>query len=262
MKIFRYVASTLLCYAQLSMGMSALQNKQNQMATGHMQSSLEDVKSNLTGLAGYKSYQFGDATVTVAKGDITNTRVDAIVNAANPSLRWLGGVCSAIFNVAGKNNLTSEVRKVIAKMPEDERNNELLRVGKAYVTPIPKTDEIGMATINNDMLRVKYVVHAVGPDCRNREQNENRKTLLGDAYRNSLLEADKVGIKSIALPAISTAIFAYPIQEATPVALDSIVDTAKRTSIKHILCMFLPNDKSGGYDRYTEYLDKKSAEQK
>lgn len=242
MKIFRYVASILLCYAQLSMGMNE--------------------KASDLGLKEYKSYQFGDATITVAQGNIANTRVDAIVNAANPSLKWLGGVCGAIFNAAGKNNLVAEVKKVIAKMPEDECNNDLSRVGKAYVTPIPETDENGIATINNDTLRVKHVIHAVGPDCRDENQNKNRKTLLGNTYRNSLLEADKVGVKSIAFPAISTAIFGYPIQEATPVALDSIVDTAKRTSIKHILCMFLPNDKSGGYDYYTDYLDKKSAEQK
>ncbi len=227
MKIFRYVASILLCYMQLSMGMNA--------------------RPSDLGLKEYKSYQFGDVTITVAKGDITNTRVDVIVNAANPQLAWGGGVCGAIFDAAGKDKLVVAVAKVLNGVSS-------IPVGQARVTPIPDTDDTGNDTIKKT-LGVKYVVHAVGPDCRIPDQNQKRAMLLNDAYRNSLLEADRVGVKSIAFPAISTAIYACPIQEATRVAVDTIVQTSKQTGIKHVLCMFIPSDKSGGYDHYIKELD-------
>jgi len=241
MNAFRYIALIMVFYSQWGFAMDALTQKQQ-----HVTSS-QGIEKSLAGISEYKSYQFGNVVITVAKGDITKTRVDAIVNAANPQLEWGGGVCGAIFNVAGKNKLVDAVDQVL-------KGASSIAVGQARVTPIPDTDDAGEATIKK-RLGVKYVVHAVGPDCRISDQNEKRATLLNDAYRNSLLEANRVGVKSIAFPAISTAIYACPIQDATRVAVDAIVQTSKKTGIKHVLCMFLPNDQSGGYDRYVRELD-------
>jgi O-acetyl-ADP-ribose deacetylase (regulator of RNase III) len=254
MKIYIYAVVVISLYAPSGMAMSALRNKQGQVAT--QAPSHQDVKKNLEGLSEYKSYQFGNTTVTVAKGDITKVRVDAIVNAANAGLWRGGGVCGAIFSAAGKRNLENEVAK-LKDLPSEEE-----RVGQAFVTPIPDKDESNNPTIKKTY-GVKYVVHAVGPNCTVASENKVWKEKLGAAYSNSLKEANKMGdVESIAFPAISTAIFACPINDATPVALDAIIATAPETKIKHVLCMFLPNDTSGGYKLYTAYLDKKAAEKK
>ena len=226
MKFLRYVLFFMVCYGHLSLAMDALKKKQKQVAQ-------------------IKNYQFGPTTITIAIGDITKVRVDAIVNAANAQLSWGGGVCGAIFKAAGKNNLVNEVTKVL-------NGASSIPIGEARITPVPDTDENGNDTIKKTY-GVKYVVHAVGPDCREEDQEANRRFLLRSAYKNSLFEADKVGVKSIAFPAISTAIFKCPLEEATGFALDAIMQTVKETKINHVFCIFL--SKGGGYDLYEEKLE-------
>lgn len=251
MNIFTYVALVVACYSQSCFAMKGLFQKQ----AGVAQEGMKGVQSNLTGIAEYKSYQFADKTITVAKGDITKFRVDAIVNAANAGLWRGGGVCGAIFNAAGKNYLERAVAQLKNLPPEKDR------IGMAFVTPVPDTDEHNIATIKSTH-GIKHVVHAVGPDCRDESDKKVWKEKLGNAYKNSLIEANKVGAQSIAFPAISTAIFACPMKDAVPVALGAIIETVQKIDVKHVVCVFLPNDKSGGYDMYTDYLDKQSTEQK
>jgi len=65
---------------------------------------------------------------------------------------------------------------------------------------------------------IKKIIHTTGP----RGNTPHKEQLLRDAYKNSLQLACDNGLTSIAFPAISTAIFGYDINEATPIALKVI----------------------------------------
>lgn len=139
--------------------------------------------------------------IKLVQGDITKIEVGAIVNAANTGLRGGGGVDEAIHNAAGA-ELLKELEK---KYPGGQ-------VGGAY-----STSSCALTT-------TQHIIHAIGPDCTKLEQNKNKEYLLTCAYKNSLQEADKLGVESIAFPFISSNIFAYkPKEECAQVALNSCV---------------------------------------
>ena len=87
-------------------------------------------------------------------------------------------------------------------------NGQRCPMGKAVITPAFNLEKIG----------IKKIIHATGP----RGTTPNKEQLLCDTYTNSLQVAKNNGLKSIAFPAISTAIFGYDINKATPVALKTI----------------------------------------
>lgn len=130
--------------------------------------------------------------IEILQVDITTLQVDAIVNAANHSLLGGGGVDGAIHRAAG---------------PELKQYNQTLGgcpTGEARLSPGFK-------------LPAKYVISTVGPVWYGGQQGE--AALLKSAYRNSLLLALQQDIKSIAFPAISTGVYAYPKVEAARIAL-------------------------------------------
>jgi O-acetyl-ADP-ribose deacetylase (regulator of RNase III) len=130
--------------------------------------------------------------IEILQVDITTLQVDAIVNAANHSLLGGGGVDGAIHRAAG---------------PELKQYNQTLGgcpTGEARLSP-------------GFMLPAKYVISTVGPVWYGGQQGE--AALLQSAYRNSLLLAVQQDIKSIAFPAISTGVYAYPKVEAARIAL-------------------------------------------
>ena len=127
--------------------------------------------------------------------DITTLDVDAIVNAANPSLAPGGGVCGAIHRAAG-----SQLAAACAAAAP-------CRTGDARITP-------GFG------LRARYVIHAVGPVWHGGDRGESE--LLASAYRASLALARRAGVKSIAFPAISTGIYGYPMADATAIAVKTV----------------------------------------
>jgi O-acetyl-ADP-ribose deacetylase (regulator of RNase III) len=130
--------------------------------------------------------------IEILQADITTLQVDAIVNAANHSLLGGGGVDGAIHRAAG---------------PELKQYNQTLGgcpTGEARLSPGFK-------------LPAKYVISTVGPVWYGGQQGE--AALLKSAYRNSLLLALQQDIKSIAFPAISTGVYAYPKVEAARIAL-------------------------------------------
>jgi len=150
----------------------------------------------------------GKTRVTLVQGDITKQKVDAIVNAANENLRHGGGVARAISDAAGKRlQAYSDAMPIIS-------NGERCPMGKAVITPAFDLEKNG----------VKKIIHATGP----RGTTPNKEKLLADTYKNSLQVAADNGLKSIAFPAISTAIFGYDINEATPVALKAVRDFIKK----------------------------------
>lgn len=136
--------------------------------------------------------------IRLVKGDITNQEVDAVVNAANPSLLGGGGVDGAINRRGGSIILQEckEIRRTL--FPKG------LPVGKAVLT-------------SGGDLNAKYVIHTVGPIWREGSDEESR--LLADAYRNSLHLAVQKGLKTISFPSISTGAYNYPIRDASRIAL-------------------------------------------
>jgi O-acetyl-ADP-ribose deacetylase (regulator of RNase III) len=132
------------------------------------------------------------ARLEALRGDITAETTDAIVNAANPQLARGAGVCGAIFAAAGP-----ELDRACADLGG-------AATGDAKATP-------GFA------LPARWIIHAVGPVWHGGDQGE--PLLLASAYRRSLEVAAEVGARSIALPAISTGIYGYPLEPATEIAV-------------------------------------------
>jgi O-acetyl-ADP-ribose deacetylase len=127
-------------------------------------------------------------------GDIAAQEVDAIVNAANSGLAGGGGVDGAIHRAGGPAIMEETQRRYPAGCP----------TGSAVITSAGK-------------LLAKHVIHAVGPVWRGGQAGE--KELLASAYRTALELAAEHGCRSVALPALSTGAYHYPLDEAARVAI-------------------------------------------
>lgn len=135
--------------------------------------------------------------IEIVQGDITKLAVDAIVNAANTSLLGGGGVDGAIHNAAGP------------KLLEECRTLNGCKTGEAKIT-------------NGYNLPAKFVIHTAGPVWNGGNYNEDE--LLKNCYLNSLKLAVENKIKTIAIPAISTGVYRFPIERATKIAINTVKD--------------------------------------
>ena len=157
------------------------------------------------------------------QGDITKLDVDAIVNAANSSLRGGGGVDGAIHRAAGP-ELLAECR-AIGGCPTGEA-----RLTKGYRLP------------------ARYVIHTVGPVYRGRPQDSR---LLSDCYINSLRLAMQKDLKTVAFPAISCGVYGYPIDDACKIAVDTCMAFLEQHERpQRVIYMLFSADDLTVYTRY------------
>jgi O-acetyl-ADP-ribose deacetylase (regulator of RNase III) len=136
----------------------------------------------------------------VVQGDITQEVTEAIGNAANSALAGGGGVDGAIHRAGGP-AIMSELRSKYKGCP----------TGSAVITGAGN-------------LIAKYVIHAVGPRYSGSSKDAQ---LLSSAYRKSLELCTQNNISSIAFPSISTGIYGYPVEEASRIALKTVIDYLK-----------------------------------
>ena len=134
-------------------------------------------------------------TITLHLGDITSDHADATVNAANSSLLGGGGVDGAIHRAAGP-GLLDECRLLGG-----------CNTGEAKITGAGN-------------LQARYVIHAVGPVWHGGAEGEAEA--LASCYSQALDLAAEYQCRTIALPAISTGVYSYPMDEAAEVAIASV----------------------------------------
>jgi O-acetyl-ADP-ribose deacetylase (regulator of RNase III) len=171
-----------------------------------------------------KEIKVKKAIIRLIQGDITDMDTEVIVNAANSQLILGGGVAGAI-------------RKKGGPRIQEECN----KIGGTHVG--------GAVLTTGGNLKIKYVIHAVGP--RMGEGNEDEK--LRNATINSLKLMDQYKLKSISFPAISTGIFGYPITECAKVMITAAKNYLKGdTIIKEVIfCLFSKED----YDVFEKELN-------
>jgi O-acetyl-ADP-ribose deacetylase (regulator of RNase III) len=191
-----------------------------------------------------KTYQLpGSATeIVIELSDITKSKVEAVVNAANPQLAGGGGVCGAIFTAAGWNKLQNACNEYPVK------NTVRCPTGQARVT-----DSFDLKAHG-----INYIIHAVGPDCRVITDPAQQDDLLKKAYMNSLILAETLQTKSIAFPFISSAIYAFSKERAARIAIESVcqyIQENKESALKSIhFALFLQED----FDLFCKIISEKA----
>jgi O-acetyl-ADP-ribose deacetylase len=153
------------------------------------------------------------ARIEVAQQDVTLAAVDAVVNAANESLQLGAGVAGAIRRRGGP--AIQEECDRIGHCP----------VGRAVVT-------------GGGELSARWVVHAVGPVWRGGNAGEEGE--LESAVFAALARAEEIGARSVAVPAISTGVFGFPLERAAEISVASARSFARNAKVveRILFCLF------------------------
>lgn len=177
--------------------------------------------------------KIGNTEIEIIKGDITLLDTEAIVNPANTFLMHSGGLAAAIVKRGGM--IIQQESKKIGNVP----------TGGAVIT-------------SGGNLKAKHVIHAVGPRYKDGKSGEAEKLKM--AVENSLVVAEKKKLKSIAIPAISSGIFGYPITESSRIIVETVLEHFSKikkekqetTLEKVVFCLF--DDEA--YNSFTAELEK------
>jgi O-acetyl-ADP-ribose deacetylase (regulator of RNase III) len=171
----------------------------------------------------------GTHVLELVQGDITQQQVDAVVNAANSRLAGGGGVDGAIHRRGGP-----------AIMEETRRR-------------YPQGCPTGSAVISTaGELPARYVIHAVGPRWHGGRSAEAEQ--LASAYRTALELAAEHGCRSVALPALSTGAYGYPMDQAARVALQTVIEFLRDRAGPPLQVRFVLFDQAA-YDAFAAALE-------
>lgn len=141
--------------------------------------------------------------IELIKGDITEQRVDAVVNAANHSLLGGGGVDGAIHRAGG--------RQILAQCRELRRTR--------FPDGLPTGESVATTAGN---LPARWVIHTVGPTWA---KTKDKSGLLRSCYTTSLRVADEVGAETVAYPLVSSGVYRWPKDDAVRQALHALRST-------------------------------------
>lgn len=174
--------------------------------------------------------RIGQTRLVILIGDVTKQKTDAIVNAANSSLRGGGGVDGAIHRVGGP-SINKECQEYVSE-------HGALPPGKAMWT-------------HGGNLPARYVIHTVGPIYKSEEESA---PILTSAYQESLRLAERLKVSSLSFPSISTGAYGYPLDKAARVALRAIIDYLREgSSLKLVQLVCFAKET---FDAYKEALEK------
>jgi O-acetyl-ADP-ribose deacetylase (regulator of RNase III) len=175
------------------------------------------------------SFSVNKSKLSIIRGDITLQSTDAIVNAANSGLMGGGGVDGAIHSAGGP-AILEECKEIVARQGR-------LPAGQAVITTAGK-------------MKSKFVIHTVGPIWQG--GNHREPATLESAYRESLKLAAAKGLSSISFPSISTGVYGYPVSEAAPLALRTVIDFLKQdTTVEEVVFVLFD---TRTYEAYTSSL--------
>ena len=165
----------------------------------------------------------GQVSLETQRGDISQAKVDAVVNAANNHL-WMGAGVAGALKRAGGPEIEQEA---VAKGP--------VEIGEAVVT-------------SGGALPAKYVIHAaaMGQDLQT-DQSKIRK-----ATRNSLIRARELAITSIAFPALGTGVGGFPPDRAAEAMIEecvSFINSGTATSLRKIHLVLFSEDVLAAFDK-------------
>lgn len=159
----------------------------------------------------------GNRFLELRRGDLTRQDgLDAIVNAANPSLLGGGGVDGAIHRAGGP-AILEECRKIVARIGR-------LEPGHAVATTAGQ-------------MPYRHVIHTAGPVWRGGDSGEAET--LASCYVEAVRLADTLGIERLGFPSISTGIYGYPVDQAAAVALQALASSLDRAENLRLACFVL-----------------------
>lgn len=156
-------------------------------------------------------FTLGSREFALLTGDITKVPADAIGNAANSQLAGGGGVDGAIHRAGGPS--------IMRELDVIRNRVGTCRAGNAVATRAGR-------------LPARWVLHAVGPVYRGGQRGEAE--ILASCYRQCLHLAEELGAESLTLPAISTGVYGYPLDEASEIAVRTVASrlSAAETSVQ------------------------------
>lgn len=166
-------------------------------------------------------------------GNITELKLDGVVNSANKNLLSGSGVSGAIHKAAGK-ELEIECKKYAP-----------LEEGNSVIT-------------NGYNLKSKNVIHTVAP--KHYLLQENREELLRSCYYTSLKIADENKLKTIAYPAIGIGVYKWPVELALTIAVEEVARyiSSENKNIEEVYFVVMDEKLKKEYetliDKYTKDL--------